>query len=80
VDHYHTERNRQGIGNDLIERPLVHAQAVRFAAAGESAAFSITTTARQHEWPAHPRMGHLRVRALALYATVRHKPWPQISR
>jgi hypothetical protein len=23
VDHYHTERNHQGIGNELIERPLV---------------------------------------------------------
>ena len=23
VDHYHRERNHQGIGNELIERPLV---------------------------------------------------------
>jgi len=23
VEHYHTERNHQGIGNELMERPLV---------------------------------------------------------
>jgi hypothetical protein len=48
----------QGIGNELIERRSFNEQEVPSAAAGEWAAFSISTTGRQHEWPAPSSMGH----------------------
>ncbi len=46
VAHYHAERNYQGIGKELIDRPAEHAATGPVRRVDESAKFSITTTGR----------------------------------
>jgi hypothetical protein len=46
--HYHRERNHQGLGNELIDRPTAQRPIVPFVAGGESAGSSATTTGRLH--------------------------------
>jgi hypothetical protein len=72
VTHDHAERNHQGIGNALIDRPPPQPAVGRFDAVNESAGFSATTIVPHRT--ARPLLGQYGVGILD--KTMKRRPLP----